>query len=1224
MTETLSVYIPMDRRQALARNQSLPDRALGAALFADISGFTPLTEALVNDLGQQRGAEELTRHLNRVYDALIAELHLYGGSVISFSGDAITCWLEGDDGRRALACALAMQTAMQSFAAVATPSGRTVALAMKVAVAAGTARRFLVGDPEIQIIDALAGALLDRLVAAEHQAHRGEVVLDPETTRALAQVVDMTERLDEETGQRYGVVTGLRETPAPRPWPALPPDALADDQVSSWLLPQVYERLRSGQGEFITELRPAVVLFLRFGGIDYDDDADAGARLDEYICAVQQSFRKYDGTLLQLTIGDKGSYLYAAFGAPLAHEDDAVRAASAALELRNTKPAFITEFRIGVSQGRMLTGAYGAQTSRTYGILGDDVNLAARLMQAAAPNQILVSRSARQASGEAFAWEALPELQLKGKARAVEAFSLLAAQSRHAQQLHEINYAFAMVGRHTELKLIEKKLALARQGHGQIIGVVGEAGIGKSRLLAEVIRLAMAQQVTGYGGGCESYGTNTRYLVWQNIWRGLFDLDSGAPVAAQVQALETRLARIDPALPQRLPLLGAVLNLDLPDSPLTQTFDAKLRKTSLQSLLVDCLRDSAASGPLMLVLEDCHWLDQLSHELLEVLGRAIADMPVLLVLTYRPTMLSVNQLPHFTEVPLTGFTSAEAGQLINAKLQQTFGIHVQTPRDFVEELTKRAEGNPFYLEELLNYLQDRGLDPQNQATLKQLELPTSLHSLILSRIDQLTENQKILLKLASVIGRQFKAAMLWGAYPQLSDQDPGQLHLNLQAINHTDLTAEDMSEPELAYLFKSIVTQEVAYESLPYATRAVLHDQIGQYIERTYSDTVAQYLNLLAFHYDRSQNEAKQREYLLKAGEAAQAGYDNQAAVTYYQRVLPLLPAAQQVNVMRQLGQVFETLGTWGEAAELYHQAMALAEQLGDHTARARCQTSLAELSRKRGQYAEAAAWLERARQEFEALHNEDGVAQTFHYGGSLAAQQGDYETARRLYEQSLEIRRRLDDKPRIASLLSNLGIVARYKGEYAHARQLHEEGLAIRRALGDKWAIAISLNNLGNVALDEGDYKAARTWLEEATALQGEVGDRWYKGNSMNNLGNVARAQGDYATAANLYRDSLIINRELGDKWALAYLLEDSGALAALQGQPLRAFRLVGAASALREAIGSPLSSVEQAKLERLLEPARKAIPPATQATSLAEGKAFSLAHSIEYALMAFGNTVG
>jgi len=176
--ESSAVYIPMDRRWALASGEELPDRTTGAALFADISGFTPLTEALVEELGPRRGADELTRQLNLVYETLIDRVHRYKGSVITFSGDAITCWLDGDDGLRATACGLAMQETMRQFAQVETPSGLAVSLAMKAAVATGPVRRFLVGDPEIQMMDVLAGATLDRMAAAEHQAERGEVVVE--------------------------------------------------------------------------------------------------------------------------------------------------------------------------------------------------------------------------------------------------------------------------------------------------------------------------------------------------------------------------------------------------------------------------------------------------------------------------------------------------------------------------------------------------------------------------------------------------------------------------------------------------------------------------------------------------------------------------------------------------------------------------------------------------------------------------------------------------------------------------------------------------------------------------------------------------------------------------------------------------------------------------------------------------------------------------------------
>ncbi len=196
--QNLTVYLPMDRRQCLAHGRTLPDRTYGSALFADISGFTPLTKILVSELGQQRGAEELTHYLNLVYDAVIDKVHGYGGSVISFAGDAITCWFDGDNGLKATAAALAMQEAMQPFDAIQTPAGTTVGLALTADVATGSARRFLVGDPTIRVIDALAGDTLVRLAGAEHLAEKGEVVIDEFTLEALGEMVEVSEQRQDE------------------------------------------------------------------------------------------------------------------------------------------------------------------------------------------------------------------------------------------------------------------------------------------------------------------------------------------------------------------------------------------------------------------------------------------------------------------------------------------------------------------------------------------------------------------------------------------------------------------------------------------------------------------------------------------------------------------------------------------------------------------------------------------------------------------------------------------------------------------------------------------------------------------------------------------------------------------------------------------------------------------------------------------------------------------
>jgi class 3 adenylate cyclase len=432
--ETVAVYVPMDRRQALARGGELPEHTRGAALVADISGFTPLTEALARELGLRRGAEEITRQLNRVYSPLIDAVDQHRGSVIIFSGDAITCWFDEDDqtsaARRAVSCAVVMQRAMRDLGGVSTPAGLELRLALKAAVVAGPVRRLLVGDSAVQQLEVLAGALMQTLSAGEQLARPGDVLVHESALATSGAGVTVAGwRSDEATEGHFALVTDLSGTPPLAPWPALSPDQLDEERLRPWLLPAVYAGVRSGTSAFLSELRPAAALFLHFAGLDFDADEGAGRRLDAFIRWVQSVLARYDAALLQVNIGEKGNYLYAAFGAPVAHEDDALRAVRAAGELvaPPAELAFIRELRAGVAHGQMRAGAYGGTTRRTYGVLGDRTNLAARLMQAAA--DILCDEAIYEQARARVPFTALPQITVKGKAEPVTVYRPVAVTS---------------------------------------------------------------------------------------------------------------------------------------------------------------------------------------------------------------------------------------------------------------------------------------------------------------------------------------------------------------------------------------------------------------------------------------------------------------------------------------------------------------------------------------------------------------------------------------------------------------------------------------------------------------------------------------------------------------------------------------------------------------------------------------------------------------------------
>jgi adenylate cyclase len=1217
------VYMPEDRRYATANGQELPIESSGTVLFGDISGFTPIAEILVKELGYQKGAEELTRQLNAVFDAIISPLHLFQGSVIGFSGDAITCWLDGDNGLRAIGCALEMQNRMKEFDCIKLPSGQTILLAMKVAVAIGPIHRFLVGDPQIQLIDVLAGKTLDHLSDAEHMAGRGEIILHPDGIQSIKNRLEIAEwRGQTDTGERFAIIKGLREPIEPTPWPAFSPDKLSEEQIRPWLLSPVHRRLSIGMGRFLAELRPAVAVFVQFLGIGFEADPSAGEKLNSFIRAVIRIIDKYDGSLIQLTIGDKGSYLYAAFGAPIAHEDDAIRAVSTAQDIRDLQKEldFLLEMRIGISKGRMRSGDYGSKLRRTYGVLGDEVNVAARLMQAAEPGQILSTQAIWKSTSEVFHWKGPQKIKIKGKQAALHVFVLETGTDTAVQHMHEPEYRLPMVGREKELQEIEQVLIEVRGGHGQIMTVTGEAGVGKSRIVAEMLHLSVEKHFIIYNGACQSIGTKINYLVWQNIFRELFSLNPSWSTDRQIETLRLKLEQVDPMLVDRIPLLSSILGVTIHDNELTKSMDAKLRKASLEALLVEYLKFEAREHLLLLVLEDCHWIDDLSRDLVIEVAKVISKLPVLIVLAYRPLEMKlleqilVKELGSIREIQLSELSQNSIEQLITLKVKNLFGSESVASQVLVKTISIHSEGNPFYVEELLNYLHDRGINPQNPIELEEIALPDTLQSLILSRIDQLAEKQQITLKIASVIGREFRVAWLCGYYKDLGYLQ--QISSDLYRLSQIELLSLQTTSPELIYLFKHILIQEAAYESLPFSTRATLHDQLGQYIENKYQNDLGPYLNLLAYHYEHSENEPKKREYLVKAGGASQVNYANEAAINYYERVLPMLSGSEQVVIWRKLGQVMELVGRWDEAEKIYQQAIEQSERLNALQAQADCMTAMGELQRKRGRYAEASLWLDRKQAIYRDLADDVGVGQVLHYKGTVAAHQGEYEQAQNLYAQSLTIRKRLNDQTQIASLLSNMGIVARFQGQYQRARELHEQALKIRRELGDKWAIGVSLNNLGNVAIDQGNFEEARLLQEEGLAIRRAVGDRWAIANALNNLGNLARAQGEYATAISLYRESMEINHELKTPWAISYLLEDMGSLFSLTGHPELSMQLIGAASKQREMIGAPLSPSEKEKLERVIDRVRSAIGEDRQKSNYEQGRNLPIDQVINCAL--------
>ncbi|MCP4544619.1 MAG: tetratricopeptide repeat protein [Chloroflexi bacterium] len=1164
-----SVYIPMDRRHAIAQGILLSDWTTGTALFADISGFTPLTEALTRSMGPGRGAEELTRQLNQVYDALIIEVDRYGGSVIGFAGDAITCWFaelaqecENEEKKyaplRATACALAMQQAMKQFAVVPLPFGETVLLAMKAAVASGPARRFLIGDPDIQLIDALAGETLARMAAGEHLADRGEVVVDAQTVTHLGRRGQVVEwRTDEKTSMRFAVVDGLTSSVEPSPWPVLSPQALQETQVRSWLLPTVYEWLREGLGEFL-ELKRGVTIFLHFAGIDYEGDGAAEAKLDAYIRWVQRVLTRYEGALLQLIIGDKGSYLYAAFGAPIAHEDDAQRAVMAALELRTPSMDldFIHPVQIGISMGAVRAGTYGGMTRRTYGVLSDEVNLAARLMQNAALGEVLVSKRVQNATAAAFEWETLAPIRVKGKSEPIPVARLVGV-TRIRDRTESAAYTGALVGRDTELTQLMQFLqpALENQFAG-IAYVYGEAGVGKSRLLYE-----LRQQNTGF----KWIICPAEQILHQSLYpfryflRAYFNqhIDISAeenkkqfnePLNALIADLRepnvsTQGEEIAQELERTRSFLGALVDLHWKGS-LYEQLEPKLRFENTLASFKILVRAESKRQPVVVYVEDAHWLDADSHELLQVLMRNIgADaFAVLLAGRYqddgsRFTVSVENNIPQqaidLNELSPDGIR-ALTSQRLGGEIADNLGAF----------LAEKTNGNPLFVEQLALDMHERGLVRLEDEQWQLLEdgteqVPASISAVLIARMDRLAARVKAAVQTAAVLGREFEVQIL----SRMLRGDTQLSHRIRQA--EVELIWSALSE--MHYIFRHTLMRDAAYDMQLQARLQRLHAMAGEAIELVYTLDLGPHYADLAYHWGKSTDTAREFRYAKLAGEHAAARFANQEAIGYFDQALQSAThlvsgetADQRQEIHISLGELLTTIGHYDQAQGHLDQALVLAAEHGDHDAQARACRRLARLNELRGDYPSAIDWI---RQGLTTLGKRKTIeaAEMLITAGLIHTRQGDYDSALDQCQNALPIAQQLGKLTTMARAYVLSGHIGRLRGANETAIEHFQRALDLYQQVGDLSGQGMAHNQIGNAYFEVSRWSDADRAYKRARETFHQMGDVYNQSIADNNLGEIALYQGRLDEAVTYYQEALYAQEQIGASLYIVGILHNN-----------------------------------------------------------------------------------
>ena len=1119
-------------------------RLEGTLAFVDISGFTALNERLAQK--GKLGAEEVTEVMNGTFERLLDVAYAFGGGLLKFGGDALLLFFTGDDhAARACDAAYGMRTALQELGEPQTSVG-PVTLKMHVGIHADTFDFFLVGKSHRELL--LTGPGVTRTVEMESGAEAGEILVSDETCAGLPDEI-----LGESKEGGRLLVSPPGAGGALEPLPPLEGIDLAGSVPA-----QVRTIVEDRKAE--PEHRQASVAFVHFGGVDdllAEHGADrVAAALDELVGGAQRVADEHGVTFLETDIDADGGKMILVAGAPSTaggDEERILRTARGIADLSSELP-----LRIGTSRGRVFAGEVGARFRRTYTILGKTAALAARLMGKAKPGQVLTTADLLERSRVGFETVELEPLALKGIEKPVTAFDVVAVAGE-AEAPAETRLPF--VGRERELAILSAALGPVRMGFGNIVELIGEPGMGKSRLVAELQE--QAPDLLSVTATCLQYEASTPYFAFRGLLRSLLDLPQNGAAPSR---LRERIEELCPELIPWLPLVALPIDVAVDPTREVEELQPAFRRARLHGV-IETLLGRLLSGPTLAVIEDVHWMDEASSELLRHLGSQVATKPWLLCVTRRAARGGFSASEGVPPIPamaiqLQPLDADAAQELVGAAATAGLLQHEVTA------ITERAGGNPLFLQELV----------ASSGTPDEEALPESVEAVVAARIDRLPPGDRALLRYAAVLGATFGADLV----TEVLARDPDASTDSEAWDRLAEFVERDPYTPG-AFRFRHALFRDAAYEGLSYRRRGELHAMVGEAYERL-EQQPGEYAELLSLHFFHAGDHEKTYGYSLAAGRRAQEKFANVEAAGFFARALEVaagldVPDEELAQVWESLGDVSELAGLYTDAGEAYAHAL----ELDQHP---RLLLKQGVIRERFGRYAEALGWYERGLQAAEALEPEERTEMRLELSLAYAGvklRQGEFRdcidwctrvieeadpvrnlaafahayyllhlshTSLRSPERSafrglaLPIYEELGDLLGQANVLNNLGIDAYYEGRWQEALDLYERSKAARERIGDPVGAAQITNNIGEVKSDQGYLSTAGELFEEARTVFEASGHRMLATLATSNLGRTASRAGKLEEARTTLGHALDDFHEIR---AGSYVLETKARLAEL-----------------------------------------------------------------------------
>ncbi|MGZ4248550.1 MAG: adenylate/guanylate cyclase domain-containing protein [Solirubrobacteraceae bacterium] len=1150
----------------MAPRSQLVETLDATMVFADVSGFTRLSERLARK--GKEGAEHLVDAINHCFSELLADVSTRGGSLLKFGGDAMLLWFEGDGHtERGCAAAAAMQQTLREVGRIRAGASHVV-LRMSVGVHSGSYPMFLVGASHRELLVGGAGA--SAVAEMEGLASAGQILLSPDTAGLLAR---------ECLGAQIGRGTLLARPPVAAPWAA--PDEIVEppDEAIAECLPLIVREHLLG-GHAAPEHRTASVAFIQFKGLDELLDrggTEAAARaLDELVSAVQEACERYEVCFLDSDISGDGGKIRLSAGAPRVVGDDEERML---LVLRRIVELDLPlPVQVGVNRGPVFTGEVGPSYRRWYVVMGDTVNLAARVMGKAPVGHVYATQDlVRQVEGR-FHHQPLEPFTVKGKAYPVQA-SDIGAPVRAASQA-TARRQLPLVGRDHELDVLRQAIVSAKSGSGALIELVGETGTGKSRLLAEARTLG--EDMTTLHTTCEVVTRETPYAAWRDLLRQLLGAGWDDPEERVLELLQDQIRASDQGLLPWLPLIAIAVDLQVPPTTEVSQLAPDARAAKLREVVLQLLRRTLVV-PTLVEVEHAHLMDAASAELFTALAAELPSTSWLVLVTRRDEAGGLALSDHVSaRLELTPLSAEDVHELALWSPEAS-----QVPPHVVELAVERSGGSPEFLLDLLAAAAAGDRD----------ELPESVGAATMARIDALDPRDGAVVRRAAILGINFHPRRL---------ADVLEADMPLPEDGFWDrLSGVFAREPDGHVRFKRPALQEVAYDSLPFKLRRRLHLAVGQRLERDQDQEFDANPAILSHHFSLAGDHARAHAYAMTAAKRATDAFSHADAAKLYRRAIDAARAdagagdpATVADAWEQMGEALRRVGEPAAAAKALTVARRIlrddpiaqarllhrqAEVAGGSEAlsaavrwvnrgfvcldplatseaiawRARLRSYLGGVRNRQGKWREAISACRQAIAEAESVNELPALAHACYALDWALVESGRRNEANYSW-RAVEIYEQLGDPEHESKVLNNLGGLAYFDGRWEEAIELYRRAGSASDRAGQPAVAAYTDCNVGEILSDQGHLDEAEIHLQRARRVWSATGERWGVALCDSLLGRLYVRRGEYERGL----IALTAAREDMRKLRLDAYAEDTEALIAEAhafggGDPFDAFEI-------------------------------------------------------------------